>query len=313
MRSHAGAIHRSQMGRPPGTDRRATIFHRFCRRVEDKSYQIRDAAPTRGAIRALHATELSLAHVRRACENSSAMNSVPIFLSGAGAATAAGVFAWGAVAPSAQLFGPTLRRTGNCGTLALTFDDGPNPAITPALLKLLEHYDARATFFQIGERVRAFPALSKDVAQRGHSLGNHTDTHSRLTFLSPGRIRDELARCNDALAAATGQTLRWMRPPYGFRGPQLESAMRRQDENARVVMWSISGRDWKLQTEERTIKRLRRVRGGDIVLLHDGDHRTPQGDRHNTVAALKYWLPRWKDAGIRLVSLDEAAQAGFAG
>jgi peptidoglycan/xylan/chitin deacetylase (PgdA/CDA1 family) len=241
------------------------------------------------------------------------MNSPPILLAGGCAAAIAGVFAWAVVAPSSQLFGPTIRRTGDPAAVALTFDDGPNPAITPAMLDLLERYDAHATFFQIGERVRAFPALSREIAQRGHSLGNHTDTHPRLTFLSPRRIRHELARCNEALIAATGQTVRWMRPPYGYRGPQLERTVRGRNGHAQVVMWSNSPRDWKPQPTERMINRLRHVRGGDIVLLHDGDHRTPEGDRHHTVAALAYWLPRWKDAGIRLVSLDEVAQAGFAG
>ena len=164
---------------------------------------------------------VSLADGRGACENSLLMNSTPVLLAG-GSLAAAGVFAWAAVAPSSQLFGPTIRMTGASATLALTFDDGPNPAVTPALLDLLSQYEAHATFFQIGERVRAFPAISREVAQRGHTLGNHTDTHPRLTFLSPRRIREEVARCDDALAAATGQATRWMRPPYGYRGPQLE-------------------------------------------------------------------------------------------
>ncbi len=258
-------------------------------------------------------SELLLAGPCRACENPCLMKSIPTLIAGGAVAAAAGVFAWGAVAPSSQLFGPTIRRTGEASTLALTFDDGPNPAITPALLDLLDRHAARATFFQIGERIRAFPALSRDIVRRGHAVGNHTDTHPRLTFLSPGRIRDELARCNEALVSATGRKTRWMRPPYGYRGPQLESVLRQQDEKARVVMWSRSGRDWKLRSSERMIQRLRHVRGGDIVLLHDGDHRTPEGDRRHTIAGLAYWLPRWKDAGIRLVSLDEVAQAGFAG
>jgi peptidoglycan/xylan/chitin deacetylase (PgdA/CDA1 family) len=254
-----------------------------------------------------------LAGLRRACENPCLMKSIPTLIAGGAVATAAGVFAWGAVAPSAQLFGPTIRHTGDTSALALTFDDGPNPAITPALLDLLDRHAARATFFQIGRRVRAFPALSREISQRGHSVGNHTDTHPRLTFLSRGRIRDELARCNDALVSTTGGKTCWMRPPYGYRGPQLESVLHQQDERARVVMWSRSGRDWNRQSSEKLIRRLRHVRGGDIVLLHDGDHRTPEGDRRHTIAGLEYWLPRWKDAGIRLVSLDEVAQAGFAG
>jgi peptidoglycan-N-acetylglucosamine deacetylase len=266
----------------------------------------------RGGLERGSADFVSLADGRGACENSLLMNSTPVLLAG-GSLAAAGVFAWAAVAPSSQLFGPTIRMTGASATLALTFDDGPNPAVTPALLDLLSQYDAHATFFQIGERVRAFPALSREVAQQGHTLGNHTDTHPRLTFLSPRRIRDELARCDDALTAATGQATRWMRPPYGYRGPQLNSAVRSQNESARIVMWSRSAFDWRLPSSEKIIKRLRHVRGGDIVLLHDGDHREPEGDRRHTVAALAYWLPRWKDAGMRFVSLNEVARAESAG
>jgi len=215
-----------------------------------------------------------------------------------------GVLAWGAVAPSSQLFGPTLTHTGNASCLALTFDDGPNPAVTPALLDLLGRYQARATFFLIGSRVRAVPALAKEIAERGHAIGNHTETHPALAFCSARRIEDELERCDQAIAAATARQPYWMRPPFGFRGPQLARVMRRRGAS-RVAMWSAWARDWKPQPAGPVIQRLRRVRGGDIVLLHDGYHRVPEGDRRHTVAALEYWLPRWRDAGLRFVSLDE--------
>jgi peptidoglycan/xylan/chitin deacetylase (PgdA/CDA1 family) len=226
-------------------------------------------------------------------------------LAAAGATCAVGgTLSWAAVAPSSQLFGPTIRRTGDASSIALTFDDGPNPAATPALLALLERYNAKATFFLIGRNVRAFPALAKEIAARGHVIGNHTETHPRLAFLPPARIADELSRCDDAIAAATGTKPRWMRPPFGFRGPQLGGVVR-QHGSAGVVMWSVWARDWKPQPAGPVIQRLRRVGGGDIVLLHDGDHRILEGDRRHTVAALEHWLPRWKDAGIRFVTLDE--------
>ena len=95
-----------------------------------------------------------------------------------------------------------------------------------------------------------------------------------------------------------------MRPPYGFRGPQLDRVIRRRG-GAGVVMWSVAARDWQPQPAERVVERLRRVHGGDIVLLHDADYKVPQADRRHTIAALEYWLPRWKDAGLRFVNLDE--------
>jgi peptidoglycan/xylan/chitin deacetylase (PgdA/CDA1 family) len=188
--------------------------------------------------------------------------------------------------------------------MALTFDDGPNPAITPGLLELLERHGTKATFFLIGERVRAFPALAREISERGHAIGNHTETHRALTFLSARRIVEELARCDEAIEAATGRRAHGMRPPWGFRGPQLQGVLRARGDT-RVVMWSVAANDWKVQPVERVIERLRRAGGGDIVLMHDGDHRVPEGDRRHTVGALEYWLLRWKDAGLRFVTLDE--------
>lgn len=239
---------------------------------------------------------------------STVMEMLPVYLATGGVCAAGGIFAWAAMAPSAQLFGTTLRHTGDPSTMALTFDDGPNPTITPGLLDLLERYNARATFFLIGRHARAFPGLTKEIFDRGHTVGNHTETHPKLTFLSPRRIAEELDRCDEAITSATGKAIRWMRPPYGFRGPQLDGVVRARG-GAGVVMWSAMAYDWKPQPAERVIKRLRGARGGDIVLLHDADHRQPQSDRAHTVAALEYWLPRWKDAGIRFVSVDEMAES----
>ena len=231
-------------------------------------------------------------------------------LGGVGAvlAAGAGAIAWGAVAPRSQLFGPTVRRTGHPQTVALTFDDGPNPAATPRLLRLLEEHHVRATFFLIGRFVRECPPLVQEIAAAGHTLGNHTDTHPALLWMTPARIADELARCQDAIEKASGQRPVWMRPPFGFRGPQLFPVVRRAGFHG-VVMWSRSARDWKPQPIAKMIHRLRRVRGGDIVLLHDGDYRRLRGHRDVTLAGLDAWLPRWKNAGLQFVTLDDCAAA----
>ncbi|HLW43896.1 MAG TPA: polysaccharide deacetylase family protein [Candidatus Acidoferrales bacterium] len=221
----------------------------------------------------------------------------------------AAVGAWGAVHPQSQLFGPTLRVTHDSSTLALTFDDGPNPAATPALLDLLHAHSVRATFFLIGSHVRAFPALAREIAARGHAIGNHTETHPSLIFLPRARLREELNRCREALLSAVGGAeLRWMRPPFGFRGPQLHAVVRQLGYSG-VAMWSKWAWDWKPQPAQPVIHRLRRVTGGDIVLLHDGDHRVLEGERRHTIAALEHWLPRWKDAGLRFVTLDAIGNA----
>jgi peptidoglycan/xylan/chitin deacetylase (PgdA/CDA1 family) len=222
----------------------------------------------------------------------------------AGVVAAAGVFSWGAVAPSSQLFGPTVIHTEDPNSIALTFDDGPNPSLTPSLLKLLDRHGVKATFFLIGKWVAATPQLVKEISAAGHTVGNHTDTHPALTFCSTSRICAELNRCDDYIEAATGQRSQWMRPPYGFRSPQLASVVRKRSGRG-LVMWSAMARDWKPQAAETIIERLHRVRGGDIVLLHDGDPQVANADRRHTVLALDYWLPRWKDAGLHFATLDD--------
>ncbi|MGA3292961.1 MAG: polysaccharide deacetylase family protein [Candidatus Acidiferrales bacterium] len=231
-------------------------------------------------------------------------HAIPALLTTGGLSAASGTFARAAVAPSSQLFGPTIRRTGDPSTMALTFDDGPNPGVTPSLLDLLERQGVRATFFLMGEHVRAFPDLSKEIAQRGHVIGNHTETHRRMVFCSSAEIRSEIDRCDEAIEAVTGRKPRWMRPPFGFRGPSLHRVVQKRGGEG-VVMWSRSAWDWRPGPAERVIRNLRRARGGDIVLLHDGDFRVLQGDRRHTVVALEHWLPRWKDAGLRFVALDD--------
>jgi peptidoglycan-N-acetylglucosamine deacetylase len=241
-------------------------------------------------------------------KSSHAMEWLPSLV-GAGSVCAAGVLSWAAVAPSSQLFCRSISRTGDESSLALTFDDGPNPSVTPDLLNLLYRLNVHATFFLIGRNVRIAPELTRQISERGHVIGNHTETHPPLTFLSPRRIDAELSSCDAAIEDVIDKRVCWMRPPFGFRGPQLNSVVKRRGLDA-IVMWSVWARDWKPQPAEPVIRRLRRVRGGDIVLLHDGDHRVLNGDRQHTVAALEYWLPRWIDAGFQFVTLDEIRSAG---
>lgn len=253
--------------------------------------------------------------------------------------------AWGAVSGTAELFGPTLHHTPNTSLLALTFDDGPNPAYTPQLLSLLERYGAPATFFLVGRFAHACPGLVREIADRGHSIGNHTETHANLAWLPAWRIAEELRACQDSIVRALGferdAAPILMRPPFGYRGPQLWTAIR--DVGLRgVAMWSLKCYDWKPQPAARLVKRLERVarrsqppaaegtreksshggegplpatagreqrsnRGGEVVLLHDGDARKLSADRSHVLAALEYWLPRWRDAGFEFVTMNSLA------
>ncbi len=237
-----------------------------------------------------------------------ALNSLPL-IGSVGALAAAGIAAWGAVAASAQLYGPTLRHTSSTKRLALTFDDGPNPSVTPRLLDLFDRYSVHGTFFVVGKFVRDCPDLVREIFTRGHLLGNHTDTHPNLIFQSGAQIREELARCQESVAnALRREPPRWMRPPYGYRRPGLDAEVRRAGLRG-VVMWSLICQDWKPQPPARLIGKLARAARpgslvGDIVVLHDGDYHALGANRDHLVSALEHWLPRWRDAGVEFVTID---------
>jgi peptidoglycan/xylan/chitin deacetylase (PgdA/CDA1 family) len=242
------------------------------------------------------------------------------------AAAAAGITAYGAVYPRSQLFGATVRRTNSPRKLALTFDDGPNPAITPKLLDLLDRFKARATFFVIGKHARECPELLKETAARGHVIGNHSDAHPNFFWLKPDQITVELRCCNYSIIAATGAPPKWFRPPYGMRNPWVVPAARELKQ--RVVMWTLIPGDWRATSSEWLIPRLEPIAArakrhlsagaaaaggaastGDILCLHDGSHRQLNADRLPTLAALEYWLPRWRDLGLEFVTIDDAVSA----
>ena len=242
------------------------------------------------------------------------------------AAAAAGVIAYGALYPRSHLFGSTLCRTNSPRKLALTFDDGPNPAITPKLLDLLDRFNAKATFFVIGKHARDCPDLLAQTASRGHLIGNHTDSHPNLFWLPPDKISVELRCCNFSIKAATGSPARWFRPPYGFRNPWVVPVARELGQ--RVVMWTLIPGDWRATSSEWLIPRIAPIAAraqrnlsssaspasptGDILCLHDGGHRQLNADRLPTLAALEYWLPRWRDLGLEFVTIDGAVAVSAA-
>lgn len=249
----------------------------------------------------------------------------PWLIDAAGAlGAAAAVTAYGAVHPRAQVFGPTVCRTNSPRRLAITFDDGPNPVITPKLLDLLERYHAHATFFLIGRFVRDCPELVRETASRGHAIGNHTETHPNLFWLGHSQIRNELGQCSDAIQSATGQPPKWFRPPFGMRNHWLARVAR--DLDMRVVMWTLIPGDWRDdKPSEWLIRRMtpvavrtenklrnppnRKLYTGEILCLHDGSHRRQNADRTHTLAALEHWLPRWRDLGLDFVTIDQAVRA----
>ncbi|PYT79683.1 MAG: polysaccharide deacetylase family protein [Acidobacteria bacterium] len=228
----------------------------------------------------------------------------------------AGVAAYGAAFPRAQLFGPTICRTNSSRKLAMTFDDGPNPAITPRLLDLLDHYQAKATFFLIGRFVRECPDLVKETVARGHAIGNHTESHRNLFKLSPAQVMVELRLCHHAIRNSIGAPAKWFRPPYGFRNPWVIPTA--QALGCKTAMWTLIPGDWLERPAEWLIRRMQPIANhaqrsankntGDVLCLHDGYHKELNYDRTRTLAALEHWLPRWRDLGLEFVTMDEAVR-----
>jgi peptidoglycan/xylan/chitin deacetylase (PgdA/CDA1 family) len=252
------------------------------------------------------------------------MNSLYLAAPAVVVAASAGITAYAAVHPRAQLFGRTIFCTNSPRKLAITFDDGPNPAITPKLLTLLEQYKARATFFLIGRFLRECPDFAKEILARGHAIGNHTETHPKLLYMDSAKIRAELRLCHHAVAHLLGAPPKWFRPPYGLRNPWVASEAR--ELNMRTVMWTLLPGDWRAKSVEWLIQRMNPIAerarnlsaastsatnsgSGDILCLHDGYHRELNADRRHTLAALEYWLPRWRDLGLEFVTIDEAVSA----
>jgi peptidoglycan/xylan/chitin deacetylase (PgdA/CDA1 family) len=229
-------------------------------------------------------------------------------VAGAGALAAAGVISYGAARPSSQLFGRTFVSGDPASrSLALTFDDGPNDPHTLLLLEVLAKHGVKATFFMIGRFVRERPEIARAVAQAGHVIGNHTYTHPNLFFASPTRLAKELDGCEKALTEAVGEHSKLFRPPFGLRRPGTLRAV--AGRGLTTVMWSVTGFDWSLPTAEAIQRRVApQVRGGGVILLHDGGHRQIGTDRAPTVAATDSLIARYKGEGYSFATVPEMMQ-----
>jgi peptidoglycan/xylan/chitin deacetylase (PgdA/CDA1 family) len=220
----------------------------------------------------------------------------------AGAAAASAVsLGYHSMSPTGQWFGQAF--CGGVGTsLALTFDDGPNDPHTLRLLDVLGKHDVRATFFLIGRYVKQRPDIAREIAQRGHVIGNHTFTHPRLIFLSAAQARQEILQCREAITAALGEHSNLFRPPWGGRRPGTFSLVRQL--GLEPIMWNVTGYDWNAPSSEYIEKKVTsKIRGGNVVLLHDGGHAAFGADRSKTVEAVDRLITRYKSEGYDFVSV----------
>jgi peptidoglycan/xylan/chitin deacetylase (PgdA/CDA1 family) len=205
------------------------------------------------------------------------------------------------VAPGvARRFGIPLTLPGASG-IALTFDDGPHPDGTRAVLEALDEAGARATFFLVGEQVLRRPAVAAEISAAGHAIALHGHRHRLQLRLGASEIADDLARGTAAIIESTGVTPVLHRPPYGIyseRGLALARAA-----GLRPLLWSRWGKDWRrFTTPHRIARRATRAIGpGDVILLHDADFYSAKNSHRNTVEALKIILRELKARGIATV------------
>jgi peptidoglycan-N-acetylglucosamine deacetylase len=226
-------------------------------------------------------------------------------LIGLAAAAAASAAGYQSMVPTVQWYGRTIA-SGARGSkrIALTYDDGPNDPHTLKLLDVLAKYGVRATFFMIGRYVQQRPDIARAVAQAGHVIGNHTFTHPLLIFKSAAETRAQLSDCHQALGDAIGEHSKLFRPPFGGRRPATLRIAR--SLGLETVMWNVTGYDWNAPPTAVIEKKVvRQMRGGDVVLLHDGGHRAMGADRAQTVIATDNLIRRYKDQGCEFVTVDE--------
>lgn len=200
---------------------------------------------------------------------------------------------------------PSLAGAGSTGHVALTFDDGPDPRSTPAFLDALDELGVRATFFVLGEQVRAHRRLSRDIVRRGHELAVHGWTHNRPWWPSPVREARLLARAAHVVAEVSGAAPAWYRPPYGIlTGDRLWAARR---TGLRPVLWTAWGRDWTAHATAGSVLAtvLKDLRGGGTVLLHDTDRQAAPGCWRAALAALPALVASCRTDGLTVGPLGE--------
>lgn len=216
--------------------------------------------------------------------------------------------------PRCSALGPNITRLPEGavgrGLVALTIDDGPDPLVTPLVLDALRDAGARASFFLVAGKAEQHPALVARIVHEGHSVENHTWTHSHaFSFFGPRRFRLEIARAQESLSGLTGSAPRFFRAPAGLRNPLLEPVLSAM--GLPLVSWTRRGFDTVTGEPERVLSRLigkdaGLLAAGDILLLHDGNAARAADGQAVVLSVLPRLLAACAQRGLRAVSLREA-------
>lgn len=235
----------------------------------------------------------------------------PAWIVSAIALATVGFFAYAIAAPSSQFFARVVHRLAHGDrAVALTFDDGPDPVVTPRILDILQAHGAQATFFVVGERAARHPELIRRMRDDGHSVGTHTQHHRlRFHFSGPAYIRAEIHAAVDVVGGILARRPTLFRPPQGLRTPLFSSAWRTLRGFA-CVTWSVRGLDSLPTTASAIVRRIEnRLEPGAIIALHDGTGFGGGSDREPTITALPTLLAACRRRGLRCVALAEFGSA----
>lgn len=184
--------------------------------------------------------------------------------------------------------------------VALTIDDGPDPAYTPRVLDILNHYGAHATFFEEGKMVRLYPELARRTLREGHVIGNHTFNHPYIERMDRRGVQNEIDGCEQAITAATGMHTGLFRPPRGAWNPTIFAEVERH--NSRIILWSVALEHEATPTPQQMADRvLSQIRPGYIILMHDGVY----PPRESSVRALPILLEGLRKQGYTVVTIPE--------
>lgn len=154
----------------------------------------------------------------------------------------------------------------------LTFDDGPDPIVTPQILNILKKYNIKATFFCVGEKIKKHPYVVSQIDDAGHTIGNHSYSHSNFfDFFRTNKVIDELKKTNQLISGLTGKECKIFRPPFGVINPNIAKAVRKL--NIETVGWSIRSLD-TVKNKKTVLKRINKAKPGDIILFHDTKSQT---------------------------------------
>ena len=183
--------------------------------------------------------------------------------------------------------------------IALTFDDGPSRQNTEEILKILEEYGIRATFFVIGENAAADPERIRMIHEAGHEIGNHTYTHAYISKIRPDELREEIQKTEEVLKSITGEKPTVFRPPGGYYDQASLEVL--EEMGYQSILWSLDTKDWSMPKSDTIASKIEETAvGGDIILFHDlNDKRLP------TPEALKRILPYLKENGYEFVTISE--------